>query len=292
MSKHYLENTVITLKNYKIFINEILGSGSFAKVYNGVCNLTGKIVAIKVVPKYKLRTYGAKDRIFREIDISEQVSHHPNIPTFYEHFEDMYRHYLVFEKIDGIELFQYLVDNGKLDEEKARDLFIKILEVVEFLHSKGICHRDIKIENIMIGYSQKLKVCETISDVSKTLDFSKIYLVDFGFAIKTSNANVLNEKCGSHFNYPPELCEFKLYNGFKYDIWTLGNILYVILVGRRAFASESEHEVTEKIKFGNYNETQDITPEARKLIERIFVVESLHRPIVSEILNDPWVTKI
>uniref|UniRef100_A0A183BPA4 non-specific serine/threonine protein kinase n=1 Tax=Globodera pallida TaxID=36090 RepID=A0A183BPA4_GLOPA len=119
-----------------------LGAGNFSKVKLGVHVLTKEKVAIKVMEKSKLDQKALR-LLTREIDNME-LMHHPNIIRLFEVVTTLSKMYLVMEYAGGGELYTYVHETGKLTEEVAKPIFAQIVSAVAHLHSKDICHRDIK----------------------------------------------------------------------------------------------------------------------------------------------------
>lgn len=116
-------------------------------------------------------------------------------------------------------LYSYLKtkEGRKLDEDEARRVFMQIVEGTRYLHETNIAHRDLKLENILLDADQKIKV------------------IDFGFSIGTQKDKTLNTFCGTPSYMAPELVNKKDYHGSHVDIWALGILLYILLVGKFPF---------------------------------------------------------
>lgn len=121
--------------------------------------------------------------------------------------------YLVLELVKGKELFEHVSKFGPLKERQAAQILYQVCSAVQYLHSKGISHRDIKTENIMIDSDFNAK------------------LIDFGLArdFSVSEDKMLETFCGSPSYTAPELLEKKRYDGKMVDVWCLGVALYVML---------------------------------------------------------------
>ncbi len=251
---------------------DILGKGAYANVHPGFHKETKTEVAIKIIPKSKLKTENSRKRLLSEIETLKLVSHHPNIPTFYESYTDSHNYYIVLERVNGIELYEYLFFYGGMKKENARLLFSQLAKTINFLHSKGICHRDIKIENLMISR-----------------DLNHIWLLDFGFARKTDPGEFMTEWCGSCYNAPPEIYRREMYRGFKYDAWTLGGVLYTMLKGSMIFYGNTPNESILKILKGEHGSMEGLPDDAKKLILRLIDTLPWKRPSIKEVLKDPWV---
>jgi carbon catabolite-derepressing protein kinase len=173
----------------------------------------------------------------------------------------------------GGELFDYIVSNGRLGEDKARKFFQQIVAAVEYCHRHKIVHRDLKPENLLLDDQYFVKIA------------------DFGLSNIMTDGNFLKTSCGSPNYAAPEVISGKLYAGPEVDVWSCGVILYVLLVGRLPFDDEYIPTLFKKIAAGNYNIPSYLSPGAVSLIKRMLMVNPVHRITVAEIRQDPWFTK-
>jgi carbon catabolite-derepressing protein kinase len=161
----------------------------------------------------------------------------------------------------GGELFDYIVNNGRLQEDKARKFFHKIV------------HRDLKPENLLLDDQYNVKIA------------------DFGLSNIMTDGNFLKTSCGSPNYAAPEVISGKLYAGPEVDVWSCGVILYVLLVGRLPFDDEYIPTLFKKIAAGNYSIPNYLSPGAVSLIKKMLMVNPVHRITIGEIRMDPWFTK-
>uniref|UniRef100_A0A6P7GS24 CBL-interacting serine/threonine-protein kinase 3-like n=1 Tax=Diabrotica virgifera virgifera TaxID=50390 RepID=A0A6P7GS24_DIAVI len=134
-----------------------LGQGTFGKVQLGINKETGQEVAIKTIKKSKIESEADLVRIRREIQIMSSVQH-PNIIHIYEVFENREKMVLVMEYAAGGELYDYLSDRKVLDEDEARRIFRQIATACYYCHKHKICHRDLKLENILLDENNNAKI--------------------------------------------------------------------------------------------------------------------------------------
>lgn len=159
-------------------VKEELGSGTSAVVRKGINRSTGKCCAIKIIKKKKWLKQKTKEQIMREVEILKKVNH-PNIIK-YEDIVDSERYlYIILELVKGGDLFEKLED-GPIEENEARQIFVQILRAVDYLHSIGIVHRDLKPENILIDEDKGIKI------------------TDFGLA-RITNSQYLVTLCGTPY---------------------------------------------------------------------------------------------
>ena len=169
--------------------------------------------ACKVFPKSNLREEGDVERFQREIN-TMTVAKHPSLVTMHDFFSDESNFYLILDLCQGGELYDYIVNHEKLEENAASVVFSQIVDALGYCHSLGIAHRDLKPENILIT------------------NFPKIKISDFGLCGLISETKLMTSFCGSPCYCSPE-CLSKLdYDGRKSDIWSLGVLLYTMVTGQ------------------------------------------------------------
>jgi hypothetical protein len=139
---------------------EILGQGSYGKVSTCKNIYTCQEYAVKIIDKFK---HPNRDRVFKEIEIYMYCRDCVNIIKIIEFFEDAEKFYIVFEKMNGGSLLNQIKVNGRLTERDASLVVKEIATALNFLHSKGMAHRDLKLENILCQYSDSVitvKICD------------------------------------------------------------------------------------------------------------------------------------
>jgi len=173
----------------------------------------------------------------------------------------------------GGELFDYIVQHGKMQEDKARRFFQQIICAVEYCHRHKIVHRDLKPENLLLDTDLNVKIA------------------DFGLSNIMTDGNFLKTSCGSPNYAAPEVINGKLYAGPEVDVWSCGVILYVLLVGRLPFDDEHIPSLFAKIAKGHYTVPSYMSHGAASLIKKMLAVNPVHRATIEEIRQDPWFLK-
>jgi carbon catabolite-derepressing protein kinase len=138
-------------------LGKMVGRGAFAKVYHARQIPTGKSVAVKVLCKPRIVKSGTFMNVRREI-VSMRRIQHPHVVKLIDVMASRSKIYLVLEYLKGGELFPRISAKGKLSEDSARNLFRQLLSAVAFCHSRGVFHRDLKLENLLLDEFGKLKV--------------------------------------------------------------------------------------------------------------------------------------
>ncbi|XP_059406741.1 serine/threonine-protein kinase 36-like isoform X2 [Carassius carassius] len=207
-------------------ILEVIGEGSFGRVYKGRRKFSGQVVALKFIPKVG-RSEKDLRSLKREIDIMRGLKH-PNIVLLLDSFETEREVVVVTEYAEG-ELFQILEDDGSLPENQVREIACQLVSALYYLHSHRILHRDMKPQNILLGKGGVVKLC------------------DFGFARAMSVSTlVLTSIKGTPLYMSPELVEEKPYD-HSADLWSLGCILYELHTGAPPFYTNSIFQLVQLI---------------------------------------------
>ena len=252
-------------------MGKTLGIGSFGKVKVAEHILTGHKVAVKILNRKKIKAIDMEEKVRREIKIL-RLFMHPHIIRLYEVLETPHDIYVVMEYVKSGELFDYIVEKGRLGENEARHFFQQIVSGVEYCHRNMVVHRDLKPENLLLDAKSNVKIA------------------DFGLSNVMRDGHFLKTSCGSPNYAAPEVISGKLYSGPEVDVWSCGVILYALLCGSLPFDDESIPNLFKKIKGGVYTLPSHLSPGARDLIARALLVDPLKRITVSEIRAHPWFT--
>ncbi|RKP19119.1 Pkinase-domain-containing protein, partial [Rozella allomycis CSF55] len=258
----------------KYSIGKTIGSGSTGKVKLGIDTTTGERVAIKIIMRdNEIKSMTAREvRIQREV-VLMRLMDHPNIVKFHDIVatDDLY--FMISEYINGGQMLDFIIAHGKLREKQARRFFRQLLSAISYCHENGIVHRDLKIENILIGSDGQIKL----------IDFGLANFFDVQYCLKTF--------CGSLYFAAPELLSGKLYTGPEIDIWSLGIVLYVLVCGKVPFDDMNATILHEKIKAGQVEYPSYLSSDLKDLLSKIIQTDPLKRIPLNEIIDHPWVTK-
>lgn len=249
-------------------IIKTLGEGSFGKVKLAQHLTTGQRVALKIINRKTLAKSDMQGRIEREISYL-RLLRHPHIIKLYDVIKSKDEIIMVIEYA-GKELFDYIVQRGKMPEDEARRFFQQIIAAVEYCHRHKIVHRDLKPENLLLDDKLNVKIA------------------DFGLSNIMTDGNFLKTSCGSPNYAAPEVISGKLYAGPEVDVWSSGVILYVMLCGRLPFDDEFIPALFKKISNGVYTLPNYLSPGAKHLLTRMLVVNPLNRITIHEIMEDEW----
>jgi len=234
----------------------------------------GKKVAVKILNKQKVKSLGMDEKVRREIKILK-LFHHPHIVRLYQVIDTPTDIFVVTEYISGGELFDYIVERGRLLEDEARKCFQQIISGVSYCHKHMVVHRDLKPENLLLDEHMHIKIA------------------DFGLSNIMKDGVFLRTSCGSPNYAAPEVISGRLYAGPEVDVWSCGVILYALLCGSLPFDDENIPNLFKKIRGGIYVLPSFLSEQVRDLISKMLVTDPLSRITVDEIRKHPWfLTKI
>ena len=228
---------------------EVIGSGGMAVVYKAKCHRLNRLVAVKVL-KSDLAEDADFRRRFRDESQAVAMLSHPNIVSVY----DVSRgetEYIVMELIDGITLKQYMEKRGQLNWREALHFITQIMKALSHAHSRGIIHRDIKPQNIMVLRDGSVKVA------------------DFGIACLANSANTLTQEAlGSVHYMSPEQARGDRTDA-RSDIYSAGVVLYEMLTGRLPFEGDNAVSVAIQHLSSVPLSPREINPDVPEALELI-----------------------
>ena len=265
------QNVALGLHRYGYFLGRTLGSGAYAKVKSAHAIRMNRQVAVKIINRKRAPKEFLGKFLPREIESLRAVNHE-NIIRLHEVIVTDNQVYLIVEMAENGDLLDYINARGHLHEAVAQRFFIDFTKAMISCHGAGIVHRDLKCENLLLDRNYRIKVS------------------DFGFATKVNGQN-LETYCGSYAYAAPEVILGTPYDGEKSDIWSMGVILYAMVVGRLPFKDTDVKTLLSEIG-RNLTFPAQVTEECRSLIRSTLTFNQHDRPTLLCIQQHQWVTKI
>uniref|UniRef100_A0AAR2LYC8 Serine/threonine-protein kinase PLK n=1 Tax=Pygocentrus nattereri TaxID=42514 RepID=A0AAR2LYC8_PYGNA len=248
-----------------------LGKGGFAKCYEITDMDTKEVFAGKVVPKSLLMKPHQKEKMSTEIAIHKSLDN-PHVVGFHGFFEDDDFVFVVLEICRRRSLLELHKRRKAVTEPEARYFMRQTIQGVHYLHNNRVIHRDLKLGNLFLNDDMEVKIG------------------DFGLATKIEfDGERKKTLCGTPNYIAPEvLC--KKGHSFEVDVWSLGCILYTLLVGKPPFETSCLKETYVRIKKNEYTIPRHINPVAGSLIRRMLHADPTLRPSVADLLTDEFFT--
>ncbi|XP_038900576.1 CBL-interacting serine/threonine-protein kinase 3 isoform X2 [Benincasa hispida] len=259
----------------KYEIGRTIGEGTFAKVKFAKNSETGEHVAIKILDKEKVLKHKMAEQIKREIATMKLIKH-PHVVQLFEVMGSKTKIFIVLEFVTGGELFDKIVNHGRMSENEARRYFQQLINAVDYCHSRGVYHRDLKPENLLLDAYGNLKVS------------------DFGLSAlsqQVKDDGLLHTTCGTPNYVAPEVLNDRGYDGATADLWSCGVILFVLLAGYLPFDDSNLINLYKKISSAEFTCPPWLSLDAMKLIARILDPNPMTRITIPEILEDEWFKK-
>lgn len=249
---------------------KFLGKGGFARCYELTEMNTKEVFAGKIVSKQLLTKQHQKEKMTQEIAIHRAV-HHQHIVEFYSFFEDDQNVYIILELCRRRSLMEMHKRRKAITEQETRYFMRQIVLACQYLHDNKIIHRDLKLGNLFLNDDMELKIG------------------DFGLATKVDFEGERKKTlCGTPNYIAPEVLNKKGHS-YEVDVWSLGCILYTLLIGKPPFETSCLKDTYAKIKKNEYTiPNNKISPQAKNLINHLLQADPALRPTMAQILNDDF----
>ncbi|KAJ3189565.1 serine/threonine-protein kinase KIN2 [Irineochytrium annulatum] len=293
-------------------LSETLGQGAYAKVKLAINQRTGERRACKIIHYRGGRTHDPARPYGPTVEKLPSVNHacnalflhpsHPDQVVERRHVREaalgnLLRHkhiasvhdivlmnnfyYLFSDLVDGQPLLSLIIQHGPLNESVARRLMLQLVSAIDYCHQNSVCHRDLKIENVLVDRRGDLKV----------IDFGMAALFE-SMPIEEAATRGLDEFCGSLYYACPEVLRGKRYVGPEVDIWSMGIILYILVCGRVPFDDPSLPSLQSKICSGHIDFPDHVTLPCRSLIVHMLTVDPRRRATMLQIKHHPWTVAV
>ncbi|XP_014665634.1 PREDICTED: testis-specific serine/threonine-protein kinase 4-like [Priapulus caudatus] len=269
--------TVLEAHGYTL--GKTLGHGSYATVKEAYSSRHKTRVAIKVISKRKSPSDFIDKFLPREIEVIKLLKHRCLV-TFLQSIETTNRVYMIMEVCDNGDLLDVIKTEKYIAERQAGFWFHQLIDGLVYLHSKGIVHRDLKCENLLLDKRNTLKI------------------TDYGFArydVKSSAdvATVLSETyCGSYAYAPPEILCGIPYDPQRADIWSAGIVLFTMVFGRLPFDDSNHKTLVKQVQGKIFFPSEPTVPgDCRNLIT-IVLCNARERATLNTIRQDDWYKRV
>ncbi|XP_063220988.1 testis-specific serine/threonine-protein kinase 2-like isoform X2 [Bacillus rossius redtenbacheri] len=218
--------TALEARGYRL--GEIIGTGTFSVVQKAYSNNLKRNVAIKTILKKEVPPKYFETFVRREMEILQGLNH-PNVIKFLESIETDKSVHMVMELAENGSLLASLRDHSHFDEEAARRYLGQILDVMEYCYKRGVVHRDIKLENLLLDEGFNIK------------------LTDFGLARagmfpEDGRPRMSESFCGSYAYAAPEVLTATRHDPYLSDVWSAGVVLYAMVFGRMPFSDRDRRQ--------------------------------------------------
>ncbi|XP_060660337.1 ovarian-specific serine/threonine-protein kinase Lok isoform X1 [Drosophila nasuta] len=266
-------------------INRKLGSGAYGLVRLVYERRTCEQFAMKIVKKNMLEVSAHPNnnqndpvRVLNEAKIMKNLSH-PCVVRMHDIVDKPDSVYMVLEFMRGGDLLNRIISKKLLNEDTSKLYFYQMCHAVKYLHDRGITHRDLKPDNVLLESSDE----DTLLKVS-----------DFGLSKFVHKDSVMRTLCGTPLYVAPEVLITGGRASYtqKVDIWSLGVVLYTCLSGTLPFSDEYGSPAGEQIKKGNFRfrhpAWQGVSQRAKLLIKQMLIVDPEKRPSIDAVLKCNW----
>ncbi|XP_068605009.1 PAS domain-containing serine/threonine-protein kinase [Brachionichthys hirsutus] len=252
---------------------QAVGKGAFGFVWKAIRRCDGQEVVVKFISKARIVTECWVDdnilgRVSQEIAILARLQHH-NIVKVLEVFENGSYFQMVMEKHgDGLDLFEFIDMQPRLDEPLASYIFRQLVAAVFYLRTKNILHRDIKDENIVIDKCFHIR------------------LIDFGSAaMMAPPGKLFHNFCGTLEYCSPEVLRGNPYEGPELEMWSLGVLLYTLLFGENPFCG------VEEILDAKLKPPFPLSPDLREVLRQLLQRDPTRRMTLDQLLLQSWISQ-
>ncbi|XP_043516609.1 testis-specific serine/threonine-protein kinase 4-like [Frieseomelitta varia] len=264
------------LESHGYTIGKTIGAGSYATVKIAKSDRHDCQVAVKIVSKFQAPGDYLKKFLPREIEVVKGLKH-PNLIRFLQAIETTHRVYIIMEYAQCGSLLDMIRRHTFIDEFRSRRWFRQLLDAIAYCHERGVVHRDIKCENLLMDRNLNIK------------------LSDFGFArgqMKPKNgiAPLSETFCGSYAYASPEILKGVAYLPQLSDIWSMGVVLYAMVCGRLPFDDTNYSQLLKQVQNKViFPKEPNVSRACRSLISRILVPQRI-RLDIDHIRNDVWLS--
>uniref|UniRef100_A0AAQ4QCQ3 Protein kinase C n=1 Tax=Gasterosteus aculeatus aculeatus TaxID=481459 RepID=A0AAQ4QCQ3_GASAC len=242
----------VRLNINQLVFHKVLGKGSFGKVLLAELKGQGQYFAVKVLKKDVVLMDDDVECTMVEKRVLALAWENPFLTHLYSTFQSKEHLFFVMEYLNGGDLMFHIQDKGRFDLLRATFYAAEIIVGLQFLHSRGIIYRDLKLDNVMLDKDGHIKIADF--GMCKERVFGEVRATTF---------------CGTPDYIAPEILLGQKYT-FSVDWWSFGVLVYEMLIGQSPFQGDDEDELFESIRSDTPHYPRWITKEAKNLVEQLF----------------------
>ncbi|KAL9698605.1 hypothetical protein quinque_002046 [Culex quinquefasciatus] len=264
--KLYDASSKKTYKRLRFF-----GKGGFAKCYEIMDVVSGEVFAGKIVSKKLMMKHNQKEKMTQEITIHRSLNH-KNVVGFHSYFDDPQNIYIVLELCKKRSMMELHKRRKIITDYECRYYIHQVLTGVKYLHDKHIIHRDLKLGNLFLNDELHVKIG------------------DFGLATKIEYEGERKKTlCGTPNYIAPEILNKKGHS-YEVDIWSIGCVMYTLLVGQPPFETKSLKDTYTKIRKCDYRIPTTLRSTAAEMICSMLQSDPIKRPNVTSLFDFEFIT--
>ena len=302
--------TLSTFQDLYKLTGEKLGEGSYGQVETCKSVYDGEEYAVKIIQK-KPGTF-QRSKLLKEIEIYHMCRGQRNIIQLIEFFEEEDNCYLVFEKLNGGPLLEHIQRRKFFTESEGSTIVRQLASAIQFLHSRGIAHRDVKPDNVLCVSSdqtEEVKLCDFDLCSDPSYSSTPALSTPVG-SLEYMAPEVVNTFIDEDYSdYDSDLDDDSLRYNKKCDLWSLGVIAYILMCGYPPFQADCGLDcgwdwgetcpACQDLLFTNIKQSRLVFPpqhwagisgQAKDLISRLLVKDSAARLTADQVLSHPWIT--
>lgn len=282
--------------------SKTLGTGAFGTVVLAKKRNSDRQYAIKSISKKNILRSQMGSQVKKEIGIMKSLEH-PNIVQIFEVLSSADYLYIVMDFVSGGELYTKITKSGRLSNASCRRYVKQLCSALNYCHSRNVCHRDIKPQNILLDKNDNVLLADfgfaSIMEVDELGKNDVTFGNDDGETRTMELSRESNDKhrsmegqsrmmknmstvCGTMSYMAPEIFNREKYTGDKADIWSLGIVIYVLLVGFMPF--KEADEVKSKFSIPSF-----VSKDASDFVSNMLILEPRKRYSARRLLLHPWV---
>jgi serine/threonine protein kinase len=253
-----------------------LRKGSYATVWECIHKQSKEKFAVKVIQRENLEPKD-DEAVLNEVAVMQSLIGNKYVVQLLDFYEEPNNFYIVMEFMHGGDVFDRVTAKTSYTEKDARDLAFILLKAVKSMHISGVAHRDIKPQNLLLECGQ---------------DDARIKIADFGFARRVHTPESLTSRVGTPTFVAPEILK-NVPHDERVDLWSIGVVIFVLLVGYPPFLEENQSELFHKIRNGEWEfhtpDWRHISDDAMSMIRGLLTVDPKERWTLDEALRCSWI---